>query len=64
MSMLQLNQAGDAGTAGKDTVLPALRAGIDGAAAFALADNRAPRRRRTLNRLRQNDQGLRPFRVF
>jgi hypothetical protein len=62
--MLQLIPADDSDVGGKDALLPALRAGIDSAEAFSLADGRAPRRRRALNRLRFADLGLRPFRVF
>lgn len=64
MSMLQLIPGGQAGVAGKDTILPALRAGFDGTSTFSLADGRTLRRRRSLNRLRLADSGLRPFRVF
>lgn len=64
MSNLQLNPAGQTGTGSKDTILPALRAGIDDTGTFSLADGRQVRRRRAMNRLRFSDLGLRPFRVF
>ena len=64
MTMLQLIPADDSAVGGKDTLLPALRAGIDSAGAFSLAAGRGPRRRRALSRLRFADLGLRPFRVY
>ncbi len=64
MTMLQLIPSNDAGVGGKDALLPALRAGIDSAEAFSLADGRSGRRRRALSRLRFAGLGLQPFRVF
>ena len=64
MSMLQLIPVEEAGLGGKNSVLPALRTGIDSAAAFSLAGGRTSRRRRAIDRLRFADLGLRPFRVF
>ena len=64
MTMLQLIPSNNAGVGGKDTLLPALRAGIDSAEAFSLADGRAGRRRRAVSRLRFADLGLQPFRIY
>ena len=64
MTTLQLIPNHDAGVGEKEALLPALRAGIDGFGAQALADGRVQRRRRSVPRLRFADLGLRPFRVY